>query len=194
MNIKSILRMLVFFMTLSILAIGVAETTDSKHDLYASKIVDISDFQAEYFKVNKLKSVIDPRVKGKLHLYGIDVKNTNYNTVLQILSIHGYVAVKNNEVISILPDVYAKQSAIPIVQKDGKYLEFETVTEVIKLKYANVGNIVPILRPLLPQRGHLAAHPPSNQIIITGTYSNLQRLKKIVSALDIKNQKIIIKK
>jgi len=152
--------------------------------------VSIQSFLSAYFNKNKLKAIIDPRVKGKLTIYGINDNNINYNTVLLILSMHGYVAIKDNEIISVVPSVTAKQITPPIVKKGGKYLSNEIVTDIIKLKYADAGSLIPILRPLVPQRGYLAAHPPSGQIIITDTYKNILNIKQIISSLDIKEQKI----
>jgi len=43
---------------------------------------------------------------------------------------------------------------------------------------------VPILRPLVPQRGHLASVPSSNVIIIADTAANIARLTAIIHRID----------
>jgi general secretion pathway protein D len=44
--------------------------------------------------------------------------------------------------------------------------------------------VVPILRPLLPQYAHLAALPEQNVLVIVDRYANVKRLTEIVLALD----------
>jgi general secretion pathway protein D len=43
---------------------------------------------------------------------------------------------------------------------------------------------VPILRPLIPQYGHLAAYPASNMLIISDRASNVNRMVRIVQRID----------
>ena len=45
--------------------------------------------------------------------------------------------------------------------------------------------LVPILRPLLPQSAHLAAHADSNRLIVMDRYENIQRITEIIRALDV---------
>ena len=44
--------------------------------------------------------------------------------------------------------------------------------------------LVPILRPLVPQHGHLAAYNPTNTLIITDHAGNIKRLLKIIAWVD----------
>jgi general secretion pathway protein D len=44
--------------------------------------------------------------------------------------------------------------------------------------------IIPALRPLLPTWGNLAAYPPSNAIVISGSADNVQRIADIVAEVD----------
>jgi hypothetical protein len=45
--------------------------------------------------------------------------------------------------------------------------------------------LVPILRPLLPQMGHLAALPCVNKLIIVDTFASVRRIQAIIDALDV---------
>jgi len=45
--------------------------------------------------------------------------------------------------------------------------------------------LVPILRPLLPQYAHLAALPYENTLLIVDRYANVKRIEAIVKALDV---------
>jgi general secretion pathway protein D len=115
----------------------------------------------------------------------------DYNTLLGILMTHGYIAIKNGGAIYVIPSNKAKQTIAPIVKSNKKYAGNELVTEVVKVKHAEAGYLLPILRPLMPQHGYLSVHRPTNQIVITDHYSNVQRIKQIITWLDIKQQKRI---
>jgi general secretion pathway protein D len=44
---------------------------------------------------------------------------------------------------------------------------------------------VPVLRPLIPQYGHLVAYPPSNMLIISDRASNVSRMMRIIQRIDL---------
>ncbi len=45
--------------------------------------------------------------------------------------------------------------------------------------------LVPLLRPLMPQSGHLAADGCSNTLIIVDTFANVRRIEAVVASLDV---------
>ena len=51
----------------------------------------------------------------------------------------------------------------------------EYVTQVLALQNVSAAQLVPILRPLVPQQGHLAAYPPGNMLIVTDEAANIRR-------------------
>jgi type II secretory pathway component GspD/PulD (secretin) len=61
----------------------------------------------------------------------------------------------------------------------------EFVSKVITVKSVPAAELVPILRPLLPQSGHLAALPCVNKLIIVDTFANVRRIQSIIDALDV---------
>jgi len=44
--------------------------------------------------------------------------------------------------------------------------------------------MVPILRPLLPQAGHLAANAHSNTLTIVARYGNMRRIVALIRSYD----------
>ena len=60
----------------------------------------------------------------------------------------------------------------------------ELVTQVIAVKNVNAAQLVPVLRPLMPQYGHLAAYPASNILIISDRASNVSRMMRIIQRID----------
>lgn len=132
--------------------------------------------------------IIDPRVKGKVTVISQKPMDANalYEVFLSVLKVHGYAAIPGKNAIKIVPEVNAKQDAIEtfgpgrIDQDDSDAF----VTQVLEVKHVDAAQLVPILRPLVPQRGHLAAYPSSNVLIISDSAANIARIATIVRRID----------
>ncbi|MEW8211584.1 MAG: type II secretion system protein GspD, partial [Candidatus Thiodiazotropha taylori] len=105
--------------------------------------------------------VIDPRVKGKVTVISAHPMDRNefYEVFLSILEVHGFSTIPSGDVIKIVPDVKAKQGGIPTLSRAGALPGDQIVTRIIQVKNVTSAQLVPILRPLIPQEGHLAAYP-----------------------------------
>ena len=125
--------------------------------------------------------IIDPRVKGKVTVITNKSlsKKQIYQVFLAILDVHGFTAVPTGDVIKILPDADAKHTGTPDTG-EGQ----EVVTQVIEIKHVAAAQLVPILRPLVPPQGHLAAHAQTNMLIISDRVSNINRLMRIIEKVD----------
>ena len=131
--------------------------------------------------------IIDPRVKGKVTVVSSKPLNEEevYNVFLSILQVHGFATVPTENAIKIIPDATAKQSAAPSTaasQNPGDQL----ITRVLTIEHINAAQLVPILRPLVAQQGHLAAYPTTNVLIISDRASNIQRIDRIIAQMDKK--------
>ncbi len=60
----------------------------------------------------------------------------------------------------------------------------EWVTRVIHLKNAPAAHLVPIMRPIMPSAGHLAANPESNTIMMVDRYANVKRITQMILEMD----------
>ncbi len=60
----------------------------------------------------------------------------------------------------------------------------EIVTQIVTLKNINAAQLVPMLRPLVPTYGHLAAYPGGNMLIISDRASNVSRMMHIIERMD----------
>ncbi|HUQ52763.1 MAG TPA: type II secretion system secretin GspD, partial [Gammaproteobacteria bacterium] len=58
------------------------------------------------------------------------------------------------------------------------------VTQAIILDNIGAAQLVPILRPLLPQSAHLAAHQPSNALIVADRPQNMRRMLELIKRMD----------
>lgn len=129
--------------------------------------------------------IVDPRVKGKVTVISHQALKSSeiYQVFLSVLKIHGFAAIPGKNVTKIVPEVNAKQDSIATGRSTVPYSD-EFITQVLEIKNVNAAQLVPILRPLVPQRGHLAAYPGSNVLVISDSGANILRLKKIIKSID----------
>jgi general secretion pathway protein D len=110
--------------------------------------------------------------------------DTTYELFLSVLRVHGYAAVPSGNVIRIVQQVLAKQSGNPGDFSDNTSSE-ELVTQVISVRNTESAELVKILRPLIPQYGHIAGLTSPNALIISDHASNIARLAEIVNRIDV---------
>ncbi|MGB7288650.1 MAG: type II secretion system secretin GspD [Candidatus Macondimonas sp.] len=130
--------------------------------------------------------VVDPRVKGRVTVVspGPLQPGEVYQIFLSVLEVNGYAAVEEGAVIKIVPDVNARQSGTPVRVGTAEPAGGGLVTQVITLKYVPAAQLVPVLRPLVPQNGLVAAYADTNTLLISDLAANVGRLVEIVRAID----------
>jgi type II secretory pathway component GspD/PulD (secretin) len=129
--------------------------------------------------------VLDPRVHADVVLLGQEPSEITYPQLLTVLEIYGYIAVDDGNYVRILPDASARQEPIPTITSKDTRPASECVTQIISLKYASAPQLVPILRPMLPQYAHLVAVFGGNSLLIVDRFANLRRIEALVRALDV---------
>jgi general secretion pathway protein D len=150
------------------------------------KDADISALISTVAEVTDRNFIVDPRVKGKVTVISSRPMDSEevYQVFLSILKVHGFAAVPSGEVIKIVPDVNAKQDGIPTASDSAPGRGDQMVTRVVQVDNVAAAQLVPILRPLVPQQGHLAAYPATNVLIISDRASNVERLLTIIRRID----------
>lgn len=129
--------------------------------------------------------ILDPRVKAQVTMLSASPMTPEafYEAFLSILQVYGFVAVPSGNVVKILPEGNAR--TLPGAESDASAQRpDDLVTRVVAVENVSAAQLVPILRPLIPQFGHLAAHPPSNLLIISDRASNVERMLKIIARID----------
>lgn len=129
--------------------------------------------------------VVDQRVKGKITVIapGSMDSATVYQVFLSVLGVNGFAAVPSGRVIKIVPDANAKQDSIPLDTRDKPRGE-EMITRVIPLDGSSAAELVPVLRPLVPQSGHMAAVAGANVLVVTDRAENVARLEEVIARID----------
>lgn len=135
--------------------------------------------------ITKKTIIIHPNVKGKVTVMAGDPMSTDqaYQVFLSALQVHGFTAIETHSSLKILPDALAKQQSIPVVDHSAKNAE-DMVVRIVKVRNVAATQLINILRPLVPQVGHLAAFPDSNTLIIADRAQNIEKILGIVSRID----------
>jgi general secretion pathway protein D len=152
------------------------------------KEADIRQIVEAVGEVTQKNFIIDPRVSAKVTMLSSTPMTPEafYEAFLSILQVHGYVAVTSGDLIKIVPDATARQYAGPL-GSSGAAGPDDIITQVIQVQNVGAAQLVPILRPLIPQYGHLAAHPGSNMLIISDRAANVNRMITIIRRIDQSN-------
>ncbi|MCW8830745.1 MAG: type II secretion system secretin GspD, partial [Gammaproteobacteria bacterium] len=150
------------------------------------KDADIRALISTVSKFTGKNFIIDPRIKAKVTVVSANTMSQDevYEVFLSVLQVHGFAAVTTGSVIKIIPEVNAKQGTVPLTVGKHSPSGDALVTKVIRMEHVPAAQLVPILRPLVPQQGHLAAYAPTNSLIITDHAGNIQRLMKIIQGVD----------
>jgi general secretion pathway protein D len=130
--------------------------------------------------------IVDPRVRAQVTIRSSTPMTSDafYQTFLSILQVHGFIAVPSGDNIKILPDANARQIPGNDLPSSVNPNSDEVVTQVISVRNINAAQLVPVLRPLIPQNGHLVAYPASNMLIVSDRANNIARIIRIVQRLD----------
>ncbi|MGH8284319.1 MAG: type II secretion system secretin GspD [Steroidobacteraceae bacterium] len=130
--------------------------------------------------------IVDPRVNAQVTMFSRTPMSPEafYEAFLAILQVHGFVAVPAGNVVKIVPDANARQLPANDLPSRVSGSSDEIVTQVIAVRNVSAAQLVPILRPLIPQYGHLAAYPASNILIISDRAANVNRIVRIIGRID----------
>ena len=130
--------------------------------------------------------IMDPRVRAQVTMLSSTPMSPEgfYQAFLSILAVYDFIAVPDGNVVKILPDANARQMPSIDLPDHVSATSDEIVTQVIDVKNVNAAQLVPILRPMIPQYGHLAAYPAGNILIISDRASNVNRMIRIIRRID----------
>ena len=176
-------RSIVFLSLIALMTLNVQAAETWKLSL---KNADIREFITQVSAITGKSFVVDPRVKGNVTVISSASmeKDQIYELFLSVLRVHGYAAVPTGNITKIVQQVLAKQSSNPKDFQTTNDSE-ELVTSVIPVVNSPSAELVKILRPLIPQYGHIAGIDQPNALIISDHAENIVRLTEIVNRIDV---------
>ncbi len=165
---------------------GVEESSDSGH-FWNLQQTDIKAVIQEVSKMTGKNFLIDPRVQGKLSLISnskISDKDV-YPVFLSMLQVAGFSAIPQGDVIKIVPIMDGRTEAAfanPLLHSQSS--SDALMVQVIPVHYVPAEQLVPVLRPLMPQWSTVTAYGPSNMLVLSGRANNIKQLSEIIRQVD----------
>src|SRR5690554_5740221 len=146
---------------------------------------DLTAFINEVADITGKNFAVDPRVRGNVTVISNKPLNRNevYDLFLGVLNVNGVVAIPSGNTIKLVPDNNVKSSGIPFDARQNARGD-QIVTRVIWLENTNANDMIPALRPLMPQFAHLSAVAGTNALIVSDRASNIYQLENIIRNLD----------
>lgn len=146
---------------------------------------DLTAFINEVADITGKNFAVDPRVRGNVTVISNKPLNKNevYDLFLGVLNVNGVVAVPSGNTIRLVPDSNVKNSGVPYDPRNNARGD-QVVTRVIWLENTNPNDLIPALRPLMPQFAHLAAIQGTNALIVSDRAANIYQLETIIRNLD----------
>jgi general secretion pathway protein D len=150
------------------------------------KDADLSQIIQAVSEVTGKNFIIDPRVNAKVTMLSATPMSPAafYEAFLAVLQVYGYVAVPAGKVIKIVPNTDLRQLPANDLPNSVNPTSDEIVTQIVTLKNVSAAALVPMLRPLVPPYGNLAAYAAGNMLIISDRSSNVSRLVRIIERID----------
>ncbi|MGV3494000.1 MAG: type II secretion system secretin GspD [Ramlibacter sp.] len=132
--------------------------------------------------------VVDPRVRGTITLSTDQPMSpaAAFNQFVATLRLSGFAVVDSGGLWKVVPEAEAKLQG-GAVSVGGVAAGNQIVTQIFRLNFENAANLVPILRPLISPNNTINVNPGNNSLVITDYADNLQRLARIIAALDVSN-------
>jgi len=137
--------------------------------------------------------LVDPRVRGTITVYSEQPQSVRdaYLGYLAALRGLGFAVVESGGLLKLVPEADAKLQTGTVSIGDAAAEKGirgdQVITQIFTLRYENPNNLVAVLRPLISANNTINANVGSNALVITDYAENLQRIAKIIAALDQPN-------
>ncbi|MBH2031763.1 MAG: type II secretion system secretin GspD [Pseudomonadales bacterium] len=144
---------------------------------------DIEDFVEQIASISGQTLILDPRIKGQVSVISQAPLTLTevYQLFLSVMSTHGYSVLTEGDQARIVPNTEAKTENSDNANLTGPdALE----TRLLQVQQTPVSELIPLIRPLLPQYAHLAAVASSNALIISDRRANIERVQDLINQLD----------
>ncbi|RZS53086.1 type II secretion system secretin GspD [Sphaerotilus mobilis] len=148
---------------------------------------EIEDISRALAAILKRQIVVDPRVKGTMRLYS-DQDLTQREVFLNYLAALrglGYAVIESGGLLKVVPEAEAKLQSGSVSVGSVVGRGDQILTQVFRIQHENANNLVTVLRPLITPNNTINANPGNNTLVVTDYADNLQRLAKIIAALDV---------
>ena len=133
--------------------------------------------------------VVDPRVKGTINLSSEKpvAADAAYEQFLAALRLQGFTVVETAGLSKVLPEAEGKLQGTEVAIDADNPGGNRILTRIFRLDHENANNLVAVLRPLISPNNTINVNPGNNSLVITDYADNLQRLARVIAAMDLPN-------
>ncbi|WP_299942891.1 type II secretion system secretin GspD [uncultured Microbulbifer sp.] len=169
-----------FFVSIAALAQGPERVTLS---LDNADIRDLINWAADFTGKN---IIVHPNVKGKVTVVAGDpmTHDEAFDVFMSVLQVNGFSLIGQGGTWKVVPDALAKQQAIPVADENTLAPAESLVVRTVRVENISAAQLIAMLRPLIPQTGHLAAYADTNTLIIADRAANIDQIVRLVRQLD----------
>ncbi len=149
--------------------------------------VDINDVIKAISELTGKNFIIDPGVRGKITIIApskITVAEA-YKAFLSALAINGFTVVPSGNFLKVKLARNAQRDSIETYSGTYYPNTDQLITRIINLKHIQAEQVTRELTILQSNNGEMRAYPPTNSIIISDYGSNIDRVMKILTQLDV---------
>ncbi|WP_288129773.1 type II secretion system secretin GspD [Microbulbifer sp.] len=146
-------------------------------------IRDLINWAADFTGKN---IIVHPNVKGKVTVVAGDpmTHEQAFDVFMSVLQVNGFSLVEQGDAWKVVPDALAKQQAIPVADEQTRAPGESLVVRTVKVENISAAQLIAMLRPLIPQTGHLAAYADTNTLIIADRAANIDQIVRLIKQLD----------
>lgn len=168
------------------LASETASTPKTSTRLWNLQDADILSVINEVSQETGKNFVVDPRVNGKITLISSKPLRQRevYQVFLSVLGLLGYSAIPSGNVVKIVPNMESGEQATSVASKEAPGKGDEVVVRVVPLENVSATQLIPVLRPMLPQWSNISSYSPGNVLILLGRAANLERIMNVIQDVD----------
>ena len=157
------------------------------------KDLEIIDFIKVTSKIINKNILMTNKIKGKVDFISNKpiYKKDILNILIYVLSSKGYTIVDNQGILRIIKLTDAAKYNTPIYSNKDNINEYQMITEIFKIKYANVDYISSKIRHFISKSAKLVTDKQSNSMVITDFVENINTIKKVIKSITKDSKKDI---
>ncbi|MBY6189297.1 type II secretion system secretin GspD [Microbulbifer agarilyticus] len=170
-----------FLLSFSVLAQSMQERVTLSLD--NADIRDLINWAADFTGKN---IIVHQNVKGKVTVVAGDpmTHQQAFDVFMSVLQVNGFSLIEQGDAWKVVPDSLAKQQAIPVVDEGSRAPGEALVVRTVRVENISAAQLIAMLRPLIPQTGHLAAYADTNTLIVADRAANIEQIVRLIRQLD----------
>ncbi|MBF0339613.1 MAG: type II secretion system secretin GspD [Magnetococcales bacterium] len=133
--------------------------------------------------------VLDPQLKGKVTVVTPTAVSVGEAEKIfeSILSVHELTIVERDGAFKIVPLKFGiSEGGTPVLQPAALPPKDETVlSRLVRLQHVDANSMASTLKPLMHPWGSLAAHVPTNALVVTDAAVTVNKLMTLIEAMDV---------